>query len=231
MTPKPLTLALSLAALGIAGLAATAAADDHTHGASPAPIADLQDPTRAHLLMLLSHYEVSPKAADLAAIGVPDLQGALIAAAQDASLPNIARGRALSALGALPLDGSRAYLTDTLATMRDASDARGLDEIELYLAGHLVRLIGHDLAPQDPAWAMTTLEPWILHPDIGVREWAVASLGKMRALPEAQPWADAHLMHLLLAERSPAVREALDRTLDGVTVLRPPSGEVRRSLP
>jgi hypothetical protein len=229
MKHQSLAWALALAALSIAGLAS---ADDlqarADHGVT---LADLQDPTQLRLIALLSHYEQSPTAETLATLGMPNLQAALIAAAQNPDLPNIARGRALTSLGALPLAGAQAFLTQTLSDLQAASASRGLDPVELYLTGHLVRLIGQDLAAQDPVWAMTTLEPWIRHPDVGVREWAVTSLGAMRALPQAQAWADDHLVQLLLAERSPSVRDSLTRALDGVTTLKTPAGDVRRAHP
>jgi hypothetical protein len=208
-----------LRALWVAGVLAAlfaapaALADDTAVDAQPAPLfAQYQDPALSKLVVLLSHYEEHPRLEQLQALGLADLQAGLVRVAAERTLPNIARGRAITLLGTLPLAGSRAFIDHTLSSLAVEDP---------YIIGHLVRLVGEDLASQDPQWAMQTLDAFINHPDIGIREWAVVGVGAMRSLPEAQAWADEHLVQLLLAERSPGVRQALNRVLDGVEVLTP----------
>ena len=188
------------------------------------PLAPFGDPTDATittptleldardlLIRTLSHYEVSPSQAQLDGLGVDDLHRELIALAADPGMLRITRGRAINALAQRPLAPTREFIDRYLAE----------DNKDLYILGHLVRLVGLHLGAQDPAWALSTITPYLQHQDASIRESAVRGLFSLRRDDTVKSQVDEWLMQVAIAERSVGVRGALVEGFEEIRALQP----------
>ncbi|OIP42204.1 MAG: hypothetical protein AUK47_04955 [Deltaproteobacteria bacterium CG2_30_63_29] len=176
------------------------------------------DSTHARLQMLLSGYEYSPTQAELEELGL-DLQTALIDLAEDNTLPQLARGRAMNMLQNYPSKVTRAHVEKALA-----------DEVgaNLYLLGRELQL-ATSFATTQPEWALDQIERFVAHEDVGVRTLTVQGLAVLRNHDLVRGRIDELLLQLSLGERNDTVKTAL-RDAIGDTPLVPTGRVAIRKL-
>lgn len=160
------------------------------------------DPARGELEMLLSGFEYSPTQEELESLGL-DLQTALIEVAEDAALPQVARGRAINMLQYYPSDTTRTYIERALANEVDGN---------LYLLGRELQLVS-TYAASEPEWTLGQIERFIGHEDVGVRTLTVEGLAALRTVESVRSRIDEHLLQLTLGERNATVKTALRQAI------------------
>ncbi len=167
---------------------------------------------RVQLIMELSRIHEAPTIEQLRAIPLAtSLEAALIAIADDGVALQLIRGRAINALAFEAGPETQRFVEGFLANNAESN---------LFLLGRTVRLVG-SLSSKHPEWAIELLEPLIGHQDGGVREYVVISLGDVRRVEAFAPRVDASLTQLIIAERNPAVQDALRLVLDLKPALAP----------
>jgi HEAT repeat protein len=152
-------------------------------------------PSRQSVLDLLNAYEHVPSEQDLKALG-DGVDAELIAVAQDAAVPHSRRGRAVSALGHLPGDRSKAFLSETLGSA--SADAL----LRRKAAGALVLV--------DPAAAVAPLVGALGDSDPELRSAVVYALGSVKDDAAKKALSDRKAV-----ESDERVKKALDTVLGG----------------
>lgn len=216
---RRIPLALKVLVIGVTlMMASPAMAQDDSHdGHDHAHNGGWLDGTpRASLIATLSRYHQPPTLEELELLELDeDLDAALMDVAGDDSLVELPRKRAITLLAHYPADNTLQFVEQLL-----------VQEDNLSILGRTTLLIG-ELGQTYPEWAVEHLEGLAQHDDFVIREMTVESLGVIRTQPAVNARVDETLMQLVIAERNPSVKTALQRVLDENPVLEPVQGDLK----